>query len=235
MGRVGENGCRCPGLEVSFLKSGSPGLQRLIDISGTPTIPPITEHLSTEALSGEALNMVLNVLLNQETVLGPSMAEEENGGSEAPRDFLARVEPGREPRSPQAPNCPIARAPPPFRPAVRWWRLDWKLSSECFQKWLVVVILGTWGCSWDLSVQNIFHETAPGPEALSPGFPPSPVLGSAPGALRQSDPPPQEPSWAEALSPWLVVCGFTASCGRIKALIASRSGSTFHLLQIRAA
>lgn len=123
------------------------------------------------------------------------------GAQRHPGIFLARVEPGREPRSPQAPNCPIARAPPPFRPAVRWWRLDWKLSSECFQKWLVVVILGTLGCSWDLSVQNIFHETTPGPEALSPGFPPSPALGSAPGALRQSDPHPRNPAGPRLSAP----------------------------------
>lgn len=129
------------------------------------------------------MNMVLNILFNREAALGPYTAAWGLRGSQG---FSGKWLPLDETPGPpvQAPNSPIGPAPPPFGPAVRWWRLDWNPSSKCFQKWLRVVILGTLGCSEDLRAQNIFHETTPGPEALSPGFPLRPAVVRAPGALR---------------------------------------------------
>lgn len=86
---MGDKGHLCPGLEASFRKPGSPGPQSGIGVPGAPLSLPITEWLSSEALSGEALDVVLNILLNHQTVLGPYTAGEEKRGSEASQDFLA--------------------------------------------------------------------------------------------------------------------------------------------------
>lgn len=163
-------------------------------------------------------------------MLGPYLADEENG-TQSSQGFPGKqlnLDVNAGSLGPQTVPQPL-----PFGLALRRWRLDWKPRTEYFPKWLLLVILGTWGCGWDLGVQNISCDIKPEPEALSPGSALSSAGMRAPGVLGQSYPHPLEPGWG-ALIPWLVVGGLTASCGRIKVLIASWSGCAFHLLQISA-
>lgn len=85
-----------------------------------------------------------------------------------------------------------------------------------------MVILGTLGCSWDLTVQNISGETEPGLK-LGPGFQPhegssrpqaklSAALG--PGPFSRGGQPGS-------------VCGSAVSCVHIEILITSRPHCAF--------